>query len=320
MSGPISNPVTEITQERFRSVYHQDLVPTYEKRCPEFKQYILSHFDYMLSYWGKATKVIDIRCVLGKDISTEQVGCVYMTKEERNCEIVYMMYPLLEKPDAIYENEIIRRGNPQEFAEKVGTLKSPTESFEIEKQAESFIRRFLSSTSIFEESQLQKVTTAKNPICERIKLTSQNVVHMNEVCKHVIKEHGLVPFCQSCGDIDTLWKFGKNYIFCKFCFASQFHELPMEVAVVAKSTDKSMQVIKAIPYSEYLKYLSQNYDGMLLEYYTLDELNYNRAKVLLYSPNFQKHYDTLSKKRQNCLDTLATFISIYLRELGTSLS
>lgn len=310
--------ISEISQNDYETVpVEKDLIPTYQKEIPDMKKKIISHFNYMMHYWGVITKILDVKCALGKDFATGSICCSYLTKEKYNSNIRYMIYPLLEKPETLYKNECKRIQNPEKFAVEMGTIESPNSTLEVETTTEVYIRRFLSSVNTFEESALTKVIVAQNEICNSVKLTAQNVAHMTEVCKCVIKEHGsLVPFCQVCGDLDELWRFGKNYIMCAVCFATQFKQMPMKSVIsdIKMTREEFVAKVKEIPYSEYLNYLSVGYEGELREYYTMDELNYERGRKIIYSSKYLSILDILTSKQQNSLRVLSEFFTSYMKE------
>ena len=149
---------------------------------------------------------------------------------------------------------------------------------------------------------------ARNEICTTAEL--QPGEKIAKLYRQTIADRGsLVPFCQICGSINYLWKFGANHLYCGPCFIDRFKEKPFDIVPKKRIHMKEvLPLFRQVPYSEYTSYISVHHPTEVNRL-MFDKINYEKGRAYLCSLKLKSLSNTLTRKQKERLYVLACFYS-----------
>lgn len=182
-----------------------------------------------------------------------------------------------------------------------------------EQRCETFIQGLASGVVVFDEIQLSHINRAKNLIKESTALDKLELANVATIWKEVIQKHGfIIPFCQRCGELEELWKFGKNGILCKLCFVVKFRVKPTSTIDVKEvKLHQVLPSLRDVSYSEYKAYAEDAFSELGLEKVMAKQSEYVNWRNLLSSPVV----DTIVKSMSTDNQTKIYYLSLFFADI-----
>lgn len=248
----------------------KDVLTWYEGERPDIRARLISYLSRNLRVSNPEIKIVDIKYVFQQENSSPIPKHYYLTKEEIRSGYRYMKYEYKETPLDFYEKELAEYVQTEESVRSLNLTRDTPVAEEHDEVSKVLLEKLQARLPIFSDIQTTHINTAKNIIQESMLPDMSEYYHIIKLWKEVIEKHGfIIPFCQRCGKIEELWKYGKNRILCETCFEIKFLVKPVE-----ESSENRPRINLVLPsfrevsYSEYEKYMrlhKRNEEPMLTE-------------------------------------------------------